>query len=343
MRKYLSLLLAASLVACSKETPKEVEVTFNLGVQSGPMTRAGNEGVYEALSITAPPAPFYLDARSTEDNSLSYSMVTGEPLTMTVGEYEVWGSGYGNTIEKANNGTLYYWPYWEVDEMVDVSVDARRARELIGVCQQNLALDVDISIRENIISKGVLHRIPRKELEARMMELSDVIGLTPFLDKLPRDLSGGWKRKTVILCALIHKPSILFLDEPTAGLDTQSRHMLWDIIRILNKRGTTVFITTHYMDEAESLCDRVSIITKGKIRATGTPRELCEKFGSFTVEYNAEDGKRLVKFFHTREEAKQFYAEKESEGAVLRGTHLEDVFLEYSGKIDVSRIEEVMG
>ena len=225
----------------------------------------------------------------------------------------------------------------------DVSVDARRARELIGVCQQNLALDVDISIRENIISKGVLHRIPRKELEARMIELSDVIGLTPFLDRLPRDLSGGWKRKTVILCALIHKPSILFLDEPTAGLDTQSRHMLWDIIRILNKRGTTVFITTHYMDEAESLCDRVSIITKGKIRATGTPRELCEKFGSFTVEYNAENGKRLVKFFHTREEAKQFYAEKESEGAVLRGTHLEDVFLEYSGKIDVSRIEEVMG
>lgn len=124
MRKYLSLLLAASLVACSKETPKEVEVTFNLGVQSGPMTRAGNEGVYEALSITAPPAPFYLDARSTEDNSLSYSMVTGEPLTMTVGEYEVTGAGYGPTIEKANNGTLYYWPYWEVDEMVDVSVDA---------------------------------------------------------------------------------------------------------------------------------------------------------------------------------------------------------------------------
>ena len=76
---------------------------------------------------------------------------------------------------------------------------------------------------------------------------------------------------------------------------------------------------------------------------TGTPRELCERFGSFTVEYNTEDGKRLVKFFRTREEAKQFYAEKESEGAVLRGTHLEDVFLEYSGKIDVSRIEEVMG
>lgn len=224
----------------------------------------------------------------------------------------------------------------------DVSTDARGARALIGVCQQNLALDVDISIRENIISKAVLHQIPRRELEQRTMELSDIIGLTPYLDMLPRDLSGGWKRKTVILCALIHRPSILFLDEPTAGLDTQSRHMLWDIIRILNKRGTTVFITTHYMDEAESLCNRVSIITHGKIRATGTPRELIEKFGSFTVEYDGPNGERQNRFFHAREEAKTFYAEVESQGAVLRGTHLEDVFLEYSGKIDVSRMEKVI-
>lgn len=224
----------------------------------------------------------------------------------------------------------------------DVSVDAKRARELIGVCQQHLALDVDISVRENIISKGVLHRIPRKELEKRMMELSEVIGLTPYLDKLPKNLSGGWKRKTVLVCALIHRPSILFLDEPTAGLDTQSRRMLWDIIRILNKRGTTVFLTTHYMDEAESLCDRVSIITKGKIRATGTPKELCEKFGTFTVEYDEDDGKRVSRYFPSREDARAFYNEVESHGAVLRGTHLEDVFLEYSGKYDSKKLEGVL-
>ncbi len=224
----------------------------------------------------------------------------------------------------------------------DVSKEPREARALIGVCQQNLALDVDISIRENIISKAVLHQVPLKELERRTKELSDIIGLTPYLDKLPRDLSGGWKRKTVILCALIHNPSILFLDEPTAGLDTQSRHMLWDIIRILNKRGTTVFITTHYMDEAESLCNRVSIITKGKIRATGTPKELIEHFGAFTVEYEGPDGKRESRFFSSRSEAKDFYSQVEHEGAVLRGTHLEDVFLEYSGKIDVSKLGEVI-
>ncbi len=224
----------------------------------------------------------------------------------------------------------------------DVSEEPREARAMIGVCQQNLALDVDISIRENIISKAVLHQVPLKELEKRTKELSDIIGLTPYLDKLPRDLSGGWKRKTVILCALIHNPSIIFLDEPTAGLDTQSRHMLWDIIRILNKRGTTVFITTHYMDEAESLCNRVSIITGGKIRATGTPKELINRFGAFTVEYDLPDGKRENRFFSSRSEAKDFYSKVEHSGAVLRVTHLEDVFLEYSGKIDVSKLDEVI-
>lgn len=239
------------------------------------------------------------------------------------------------TMRKPTSGTIVIGGH-------DVSKEPREARALIGVCQQNLALDVDISIRENIISKAVLHQVPLKELETRTRELSDVIGLTPFLDKLPRDLSGGWKRKTVILCALIHNPAVLFLDEPTAGLDTQSRHMLWDIIRILNKRGTTVFLTTHYMDEAESLCNRVSIITKGKIRATGTPKELIEKFGAFTVEFEGPDGKRESRFFATRSEAKEFYSQEEHNGAVLRGTHLEDVFLEYSGKIDVTRLGEVI-
>lgn len=270
-----------------------------------------------------------------------------DDISLTVRRGEIYGflgpNGAGKTttaravttMRKPTSGRIVINGY-------DTSKDAKEARKFIGVCQQNLALDVDISIRENIISKGVLHQIPRKVLEERMMELSDIIGLTPYLDKLPRDLSGGWKRKTVILCALIHNPSILFLDEPTAGLDTQSRHMLWDIIRILNRRGTTVFVTTHYMDEAESLCNRVSIITNGKIRATGTPRELCERFGSFTVEYDDDEGKRLTRFFPNREDAKAFFTEMESRGAVLRGTHLEDVFLEYSGKIDVSRIEEVM-
>ena len=101
-------------------------------------------------------------------------------------------------------------------------------------------------------------------------------------DKLILDLSGGWRRRAAIACALMHRPSILFLDEPTAGLDTQSRHVLWDIVRELKKSGTTIFLTTHYMDEAE-YCDRVSIMVDGKIKALDTPAGLKSTFGVNTM------------------------------------------------------------
>ena len=217
-----------------------------------------------------------------------------------------------------------------------------KARELIGVVQQHIALDKDISVRENIICRALLHKIPRDEIKVRMEELCDAIGLTPYLDKIANNLSGGWKRKVAIISALMHYPKVLFLDEPTAGLDTQSRHMLWDMIRIMNKRGTTVFITTHYMDEAESLCDRVSIIERGKIKDTGTPAELCSRLGKFTVEYDSESGKREYRFFPDRGSANQFYATVEDRNASLRGTHLEDVFLEETGRNTMKVLEKAL-
>ncbi len=224
----------------------------------------------------------------------------------------------------------------------DTAVDADSARRLIGVVQQHIALDKDISVRENIISRAVLHKIPKKEIGPRMEELCGTIGLLPYLDKTPMELSGGWKRKTAIVCALMHGPKILFLDEPTAGLDTQSRHMLWDMIRIMNRNGTTVFLTTHYMDEAEALCDRVSIIGHGKIKDGGTPRELCYRLGKYTVEYDSDDGMRRYGFFDTREEAKAFFDTVEDRNGVIRGTHLEDVFLEETGRTDVKALEKAL-
>lgn len=222
------------------------------------------------------------------------------------------------------------------------SANAREARQLVGVVQQHVAVDKDISVRENIICRAMLHKVPRKEIETRMKELCDVIGLTPYMDRTVQELSGGWKRKLAIVCALMHNPSILFLDEPTAGLDTQSRHMLWDIIHVLNKRGTTIFLTTHYMDEAEALCDRVSIITHGVIHDTGTPRELCEKLGRFTVEYSSESGSKEYRFFDTRESAKEFYDTLPEGSAVVRGTHLEDVFLERTGRTNTKALEKAL-
>ena len=239
------------------------------------------------------------------------------------------------TMRKPNSGKI-------IIESQDVNDDLEKARSMIGVVQQNFAMDMDITVRENIISRAVLHKIPIKEAKARMEELCEAIGLTPFLDRKGNQLSGGWKRKTAIVCALMHNPKILFLDEPTTGLDTQSRHMLWDIVRILNKRGTTIFLTTHYMDEAEALCDRISIMHKGNIVDTGSPKELCQNIGRFTVEYDSDDGTRAYSFFQELKSAKDFFETVAERNALVRGTHLEDVFLEKTGRMDIKSLEEVI-
>ena len=227
-------------------------------------------------------------------------------------------------------------------EGVSTAEGPRVIRSEIGVVQQHIALDKDLSVRENIVSRAVLHKMSRKDIGPRLQELSDMIGMTPYLDKKISDLSGGWKRKAAIIGALMHSPKILFLDEPTAGLDTQSRHMLWDMIQMLNRAGVTVFVTTHYMDEAESLCGRVSIIRKGRIMETGTPKELCDRLGRFTVEYDGDSGRREYRFFSSREEAKDFFGEQESRNPVIRGTHLEDVFLEDTGRDNMKVIEKAL-
>lgn len=214
-------------------------------------------------------------------------------------------------------------------------------KEKIGIIQQHIALDRDVTVRENIRYHAILHRIPRKETDRRIEELSEIMGLGPYLDRFVIDLSGGWKRRVAIVCAIIHRPEILFLDEPTAGLDTQSRHTLWKLIRDLNRKGTTIFLTTHYMDEAEELCDRVAIIDHGKTIAMGTPQELCDTIGRWAVEYDWNGGDTSFRFFSDWEDTKTF-ANSLPHGTTCstRKTNLEDVFLELTGR-DTAVTEEV--
>jgi len=215
----------------------------------------------------------------------------------------------------------------------DVERETTQAKASIGISQQHISLDKDISVWSNIKHHALLHKIPSKDIKPRIMELSDIMGLDPYLHMDVFDLSGGWKRRVSIICSIVHKPKILFLDEPTAGLDTQSRHMLWDLIRQLNREGTTIFLTTHYIEEAEDLCDRVAIIDKGSIVALGSPKELCAKIGSITVESSKDDGTRSLKHFPDRQTAKEYMATvEESMNVSLRRTTLEDVFLAYSGR-----------
>lgn len=220
-----------------------------------------------------------------------------------------------------------------------VEIEGRRVsglsdpvKEEIGIVQQHISLDRDVTVMENIRYHAILHRIPRRESERRISELMGLMGLEPYADRLVIDLSGGWKRRVAIVCALVHDPSILFLDEPTAGLDTQSRHMLWDLITRLNEEGRTVFVTTHYMDEAEALCDRVAIINRGRIVCTGTPGELHDSIGRWTVEY-VDDGVRMYRYFRDWNDARAFRDSLDA-GCQLavRATNLEDVFLEVTGR-----------
>ena len=228
-----------------------------------------------------------------------------------------------------------------------IEIDGRPVRglddpvkEQIGIVQQHISLDRDVTVLENIRYHAMLHRIPRREADERISKLVEMMGLGPYLDRLVIDLSGGWKRRVAIVCCMIHDPSIVFLDEPTAGLDTQSRHMLWELIHRLNDDGRTVFVTTHYMDEAEELCDRVAIINHGKIARVGTPKELCESIGQWAVEYR-EDGRKAFRYFSDWDDSRRFQDSIGSERLIVsRATNLEDVFLELTGR-DVSATEEV--
>ena len=205
-------------------------------------------------------------------------------------------------------------------------------KERIGIVQQHIALDRDVTVLDNIRYHAILHKIPRREADSRIDRLVDIMGLRPFLRKNVIDLSGGWKRRVAIVCSMVHDPSILFLDEPTAGLDTQSRHMLWDLIRELNSERRTIFVTTHYMDEAEVLCDRVAIIDRGRILRVGTPKELCRLIGQWAVEYD-EGPRKRYSYFSDWDDARRFRDSLPMDaGVVSRATNLEDVFLELTGR-----------
>ena len=149
---------------------------------------------------------------------------------------------------------------------------AIRAR--LGVCPQLDSLDPELTVAENLVTYARYFGIPRRTAKARAAELLDFVQLRERRDDLVDDLSGGMKRRLVIARGLMNRPDLLLLDEPTTGLDPQARHLVWDRLYRLKQDGVTFVLTTHYMDEAEQLCDRLVIMDRGRIVAEGSPREL---------------------------------------------------------------------
>ncbi len=162
--------------------------------------------------------------------------------------------------------------------------EARLVKEMIGVCPQDFSIFPYLTGRENVLLFGDLAGVPRGELRERAAALLDRLGLNGEADRKVKGYSGGMKRRISLATALIGDPEIAFLDEPTTGLDPQSRHAVWEFIRDLQERHRTVVLTTHYMEEAEELCDRIAIIDHGKLIALGTPEELRTKHGAKDLE-----------------------------------------------------------
>ena len=238
---------------------------------------------------------------------------------------------------------------------MDPAVDGPAIRARLGVVPQRDTLDEELTVRENLLVYGRYFGLPRTTVRERAAELLEFAQLAERADSKVEPLSGGMKRRLTIARALINEPEILLLDEPTTGLDPQARHVLWDRLFRLKRSGVTLVLTTHYMDEAEQLCDRLVVMDNGRIVAHGSPRQLIERYSTREVlelRFPADDHARyaekvtdLAARVEVLPDRLLLYTDDGDDGAALvharglsplsvlvRRSTLEDVFLHLTGR-----------
>jgi lipooligosaccharide transport system ATP-binding protein len=239
---------------------------------------------------------------------------------------------------------------------MDPATDGPRIRARLGVVPQEDTLDTELSVLENLLVYGRYFDLPRKVIKERAEQLLDFAQLTERAHSRVEPLSGGMKRRLTIARSLINEPDLVLLDEPTTGLDPQARHVLWDRLYRLKQQGVTLVITTHYMDEAEQLCDRLVVMDKGRIAAEGSPLALISQWSTrevvelrFAVGDNTAETAdrvrdlaerievlpdRILLYAHEGDEAAEAVHRRglEPESVLVRRSTLEDVFLRLTGR-----------
>ena len=212
----------------------------------------------------------------------------------------------------------------------DIDTDPLASKAQFGLVPQTTNLDAELSVAENLLIHGRLHRMNREDIRRRTNELLDYMEMSDRLDVVVKTLSGGLKRRLLIARALLHSPRILFLDEPTIGLDPAIRRTLWGFIKRIKNDGVTIMLTTHYIEEAEFLADRVAFLDCGAIVAEETPGALMARLGQWAVDY-LEESQFLTAFFASRDEAAE-YVRVRAAGCTIRRVNLEDAFIAMTGR-----------
>jgi len=176
----------------------------------------------------------------------------------------------------------------------NIMKDQETIKEHIGYMSQKFSLYDDLTIEENIDFYAGIYKLPKKEIPARRAAVIKLADIEDFKDSMTKTLSGGWKQRLALGCAILHKPSIIFLDEPTSGVDPITRNNFWSIIKDMASHGVTVFVTTHYMGEAEN-CNRLGMIYKGNLIAMGTPEEMKTRLmKQYILEVNVPDSQGFI-------------------------------------------------
>jgi ABC-2 type transport system ATP-binding protein len=221
-----------------------------------------------------------------------------------------------------------------------------RSRQRLGLVPQHSNLEAELTAAENLEYHGRLYGLPKAVRTERIAALLGFAGLTDRRDSRASELSGGMLRKLMIVKALMHRPGILLLDEPTAGLDAAWRGKIWDLLRGLRADGMTILMTTHYIEEAEALCSRAGLITAGVLRRTGAPADFIAAAGRFVVEC-FEGGATVRRFFGTAEEARDAARRLEegtgAAGVAVREARFEDAYIELAGPAGLADAGRTVG